>query len=80
MMNRKRTPKVKFSTAPCAYCVAKKEPDYKEIAGIEQFTTDRGKILARSKTGVCRGHQRLLMIAVKRARHLALLPFVPAAQ
>jgi len=60
----------------CAFCLEKtKTIDYKDIATLRRFLTDRGKIRSRRKTGTCAKHQRRLAIAVKRARHLALLPF-----
>ena len=63
----------------CAFCVAKaKKIDYKNASKLQQYITDRGKITPRRKTGVCARHQRALAIAIKRARHLALLPYVPA--
>ncbi len=52
-----------------------KEIDYKDADFLRRFLTDRGKIKARRKTGVCTRHQRQLAVAIKRARHLALLPF-----
>jgi small subunit ribosomal protein S18 len=45
---------------------------------LRHFITDRGKIGPRRKTGTCAKHQRALALAIKRARHLALLPYVPA--
>lgn len=50
--------------------------DYKDINTLTQFITDRGKILPRRITGVSAHHQKLLVAAIKRARHMALLPFV----
>jgi small subunit ribosomal protein S18 len=50
--------------------------DYKDINTLTQFITDRGKILPRRITGVSAHHQKLLVSAIKRARHVALLPFV----
>lgn len=50
--------------------------DYKDIETLQQFITERGKIIPRRITGVSAHHQRLLAQAVKRARHVALLPFV----
>ena len=62
----------------CSLCVDKvKEIDYKEPAKLRRFISDRGKIEPRRKTGTCAKHQRALALAIKRARHLALLPFVP---
>jgi len=62
----------------CAFCVAKVEDiDYKDPALFRRYISDRGKIEPRRKTGTCAKHQRALAVAVKRARHLALLPFTP---
>lgn len=73
MYRRRRTPpKPKF----CAYCKEKKTPDYKEVEGLTQFLTDRGKIIGRNRNGLCAKHQRRLASEVKRARHLALIPYV----
>lgn len=60
----------------CYFCENKKIPDYKEFEILKKFTSDRGKILSGLKTGICAKHQRHLTEAIKRARHLALLPFV----
>ena len=62
----------------CAFCVAKVEViDYKEPSQLRRYISDRGKIEPRRRTGTCAKHQRALAVAVKRARHLALLPFTP---
>lgn len=61
----------------CAFCVAgEKEIDYKDVAKLKKFITEKGKILPRRQTGVCSHHQRKLALAIKRARNVALLPFV----
>ena len=52
--------------------------DYKDVTILRPYITDRGKISPRRKSGACAKHQRALTIAIKRARHLALLPFVAA--
>ena len=63
----------------CAFCVDKVEAiDYKDINKLKKFITERGKILPRRITGNCAGHQRQLTTAIKRARHIALLPFTTA--
>lgn len=49
--------------------------DYKDIKLLQQFVPERGKILPRRISGTCAGHQRPLQQAIKRARHMALLPF-----
>ncbi len=60
----------------CAFCVDKVvDIDYKDIAKIRKYVSERGKILPRRISGNCAKHQRQLTIAVKRARHIALLPF-----
>jgi small subunit ribosomal protein S18 len=63
----------------CFFCRDKVEYiDYKNPAILRPYISDRGKISPRRKSGACARHQRALATAVKRARHLALLPFVPA--
>jgi small subunit ribosomal protein S18 len=49
--------------------------DYKDIGRLRRYVSDRGKIEPRRQTGTCAKHQRSLSVAIKRARHLALLPF-----
>ncbi len=61
----------------CLFCRDKiKYIDYKDPAKLRPYITDRGKISPRRKSGTCAKHQRALATAIKRARHLALLPFV----
>ncbi len=61
----------------CAFCVDKATSiDYKAYSKLRKFVTDRGKMLPRRTSGTCASHQRLLSTAIKRARHMALLPFV----
>lgn len=50
--------------------------DYKDIDLLKKFISDRGKIMPRRTTGTCAKHQRTLTIAIKRARQMALIPFV----
>ena len=60
----------------CNFCVEKiEEIDYKEVSRLRRFVSERGKILPRRVTGTCARHQRRLTIALKRARHIALLPY-----
>ena len=60
----------------CQFCADKVESiDYKDTAKLRKFVSDRGKILPRRMTGTCAAHQRELTEALKRARHLALLPY-----
>ena len=63
----------------CPFCANKTEPDYKEVGMLNKYITERGKLLGRAKTGICAKHQRAITIAVKWARHVALLPFVVRA-
>ena len=63
---------------PCSFCVGNtKEIDYKDTSILVRYISDRGKIEPRRRTGTCAKHQRALARAIKRARHLALLPYVP---
>jgi small subunit ribosomal protein S18 len=60
----------------CSFCVEKIEDiDYKEVARLRRYVSERGKILPRRVTGTCARHQRRLTEALKRARHIALLPY-----
>ena len=60
----------------CSFCVDKEDVfDYKDCAKLRRYISERAKILPRRVTGTCARHQRDLTIAIKRARHLALLPF-----
>ncbi len=61
---------------PCFFCLGKSRPDYQKAEELRRFVNERGKILARGRTGICRKHQRELAIEIKRARFLALLPFL----
>lgn len=56
-----------------------KEIDYKDTNTLYKFITERGKILPRRITGISAYHQKRLAVAIKRARHMALLPFVAEA-
>jgi len=61
----------------CAFCVDKAQSiDYKDLPKLRKFITERGKIMPRRMSGVCAKHQRDLAIAIKRARVVALLPYV----
>ncbi|MBC8264415.1 MAG: 30S ribosomal protein S18 [Anaerolineales bacterium] len=61
----------------CAFCTDKIDIiDYKRPDRLRRFISDRGKIKPRRRTGTCAKHQRRLAVAIKRARHLALLPYV----
>lgn len=61
----------------CGFCVDKLEHiDYKDVNRLRKFVTESGKIMPRRMSGVCAKHQRELAIAIKRARIMALLPYV----
>ncbi len=61
----------------CNFCVEKVETiDYKDVAKLKKYLAESGKILPRRITGVCARHQRELAVAIKRARQMALLPYV----
>lgn len=61
----------------CTFCVDKiQHIDYKDIARLRRFTSERGKILPRRMSGTCAKHQRQLSTAIKRARTIALMPYV----
>ena len=59
----------------CVFCGKEGEIDYKDTAKLRRYISERGKILPRRITGTCAKHQRELTLAIKRARHIALLPF-----
>lgn len=61
----------------CSFCVDKVENiDYKDVNRLKRYLSERAKIEPRRKTGTCARHQRALSVALKRARHMALLPFI----
>ena len=71
-----RRPNKKGRKKVCAFCVDKVETiDYKDAAKLRRVMSDRAKILPRRVTGTCAYHQRELTTAIKRARHIALLPY-----
>jgi small subunit ribosomal protein S18 len=63
----------------CQFCNTKTNPDYKDAETLRRYITERGKLLAASRTGVCSKHQRNITTEIKRARMVALLPFVVRA-
>ena len=61
----------------CSFCVDKADYiDYKDVNKLKRYVSERGKILPRRITGNCAKHQRALTVAIKRARHIALMPYV----
>ena len=60
----------------CSFCVDRQgEIDYKDVPRLRRYLSERAKIVPRRVTGTCAYHQRALTVAIKRARHLALLPY-----
>lgn len=60
----------------CSFCVDRLEYiDYKDVSRLRRYLSERSKIIPRRVTGTCAHHQRKLTVAIKRARHVALLPF-----
>ena len=69
---RNRKPKRRV----CAFCADKVDTiDYKDVFKLRKYITERGKILPRRISGNCAKHQRQVTVAIKRARHIALLPY-----
>ena len=61
----------------CVFCTEKATAiDYKDVAKLRKFISERAKILPRRVSGTCAEHQRALTVAIKRARQIALLPFI----
>ena len=76
-MAMERSPRGRKRRKVCSFCVDRVEHiDYKDAMKLRRFMSERSKILPRRMTGVCAPHQRELTEAIKRARHIALLPFV----
>jgi small subunit ribosomal protein S18 len=74
---RKGRPFDQARRRPCLFCKEKTENvDYKDIATLRRFVSERGKIKTRRTSGACRRHQRQVAVAIKRAREMALLPYV----
>ncbi|NLC16272.1 MAG: 30S ribosomal protein S18 [Clostridiales bacterium] len=59
----------------CVFCVEKLNIDYKDANQLKKFITEKGKIIPKRTTGTCAKHQRVLAVAIKRAREMALLPY-----
>lgn len=73
MINKKRRKKKRV----CQFCADKNTViDYKNYQKLEKFVTERGKILPRRITGNCAKHQRALTVEIKKARHIAIMPYV----
>lgn len=77
-----RPPKKLFSRKKvCRFCADKElQIDYKDVKTLRNFVSERGKIIPRRIVGTCASHQRQLCEAIKRARHIALLPYSGSIQ
>jgi small subunit ribosomal protein S18 len=76
LVRKKKKEKKTYTSKPCRFCVDRIPINYKNEVLLRRFVTDRGKITPRRITGTCARHQRQLSAAIKRARAIALLPFV----
>ncbi len=76
MNKRQQVRRLKPVPKDCGFCKNNTTPDYKDVSMLQRFVSERAKILAHTKTGICSKHQRRVATAIKYARHLALLPFV----
>jgi small subunit ribosomal protein S18 len=74
---RRQAPASAGRRKSCFFCKSKvDEVDYKNVSELRRYVSERGKIRSRRITGACRRHQRQVAVAVKRAREVALLPYV----
>jgi small subunit ribosomal protein S18 len=77
MPQKSGRPMMKRKKKVCVFCADKIDYiDYKDVARLRKHISERAKILPKRITGTCAKHQRQLTIAVKRARHMALLPYI----
>jgi len=78
--NKKRRRIIKEEAVPvnCPFCKSKTAPDYKDVDVLAKYISDRAKVLGKARTGICAKHQRRISVAIKRARHLGLLPYIPS--
>ncbi|MBP9997191.1 MAG: 30S ribosomal protein S18 [Lachnospiraceae bacterium] len=72
---RKRPSGIRRRKKVCVFCGKDNTIDYKDTAKLKRYVSERGKILPRRITGNCAKHQRALTVAIKRARHVALMPY-----
>jgi len=76
---KKRRRIIKEEPVPvnCPFCKSKSAPDYKDVETLSKYMSDRAKVIGKARTGICAKHQRRISVAIKRARHLGLLPYIP---
>lgn len=75
MIRRRQTKVARPVAKNCPFCAAKTDVVWDDLETISRYLSDRGKIMPRSRTGLCAKHQRQITRSVKWNRHLALLPF-----
>lgn len=68
--------RIRRSNKPCEFCKNKTEPNYKDLDSLKIGLSNKMRIVARAYSGVCLKHQRRLTREIKKARHMALIPFV----
>lgn len=73
MLPKKRIIKVPRN---CPFCKEKKEPDFRDVAILSRYVSERGRILGKDRTGICAKHQRRMSKSIKHSREVALIPFV----
>ena len=74
--DKDKRPRRPMKKKVCLFCAEKVEHiDYKDTARLKRFVTEKGKIIPRRTSGICAQHQREMATAIKRARHMALMPF-----
>ncbi len=76
MIGRRKKEIKKKIVQNCFFCDEKKSPQWQDYDQLKRFLSPRGRILPRSISGLCHRHQKQTVLAIKQARHLALLPFV----
>lgn len=64
----------------CPFDKSGTNPDYKDVETLKKYMSDRAKVLGKDRTGLCAKHQRRMSVAIKRARHLGLLPYIPSVE
>lgn len=74
---QKKRRRVVYQKLDCPFCKDKTEPNYKNYEVLKKHLSDRAKIMGSKRTGACSKHQRKVSEAIKRARHLGLLPYTP---
>ena len=74
---RTPAPRMRRKRKVCAFCAEKLDDiDYKDVTRLKKFLSERSKILPRRISGNCAKHQRFLTTAIKRSRHIALIPYI----